>query len=433
MTKNVRLYWPLEWFFLFVAATNLGLIFFDLIYLPLREFYRTTSPELQRHYDPYKGIASNPTSEKYLQAAADLQVILEKPDQTVQQEKLLARLRTYSALLSEGSPFVTLGRQGVLARLRTRMAKHMGTEDSKTAFKQFWTSANLSPERRIGELRFFGQQIQPLLAKNYDRNFAEDGEYVESFWQQIDLWFMAIFAIEFFLRVVVARNRGETLKTALLNNSIFLLQFLPSVNLVPGVRLGWLGLVRIIPFGERLETLNIFPSPVGAFVGRYSTVIVDELADQVFIKVLEQVKQLAAQSNPDALLPTLSGNAPPSALGRFVKGQTRLAVQEVLPKVRPQLEEVIAYALKTNTPIPGAVVPGLTQAVLNTAFSAAKNAVQEDPELERLIRTLTSQLVNAIVSTWRVHGTARDIQGLVVELIDQAKQEYKLRNGMPAE
>jgi hypothetical protein len=431
--KNPRLFWPLEWLFLLVAAANLGLIFFDLAYLPLREFYRTTFPEIQRRYDPYKGIAPNPTSQNYLQTAIDLQAVLEQPDQALQQEKLLSRLRKYSVFLAEGSPFVTLGRQGVLSRLRSRMAKHVGTADPKDAFKQFWTSANLSGSRRISELQFFNQQIQPLLAKNYDRSFAEDGEYVESFWEKIDLWFMAIFAVEFVLRIFFARSPGETLKSALGRNSIFLLQFFPAVNLIPGVRLGWLGLVRLIPFGERLETLNIFPSPVGAFVGRYSTVIVDELADQVFVKVLDQVKQLVEQSNPDGLLPTLSGNAPPSALGRFVKSQSRLAVQEVMPKVRPQLEEVITHALKQNTPIPGAVVPGLTQAVLNTAFSAANAVVQDDPELDRLIRVLTAQLVNAIVSTSQVHGTARDIQGLVVELIDQAKQEYQIRNGVPLE
>jgi hypothetical protein len=433
VAKNPRLSWPLEWLFLFVAVANLGLIFFDLTYLPLREFYRTTFPEVQHRYDPYKGIAPNPTSQSYLQAVTELQVVLDQPDQALQQEKLLGSLRKYSAFLAEGSPFVTLGRQGVLSRLRSRMAKHMGIADSKDAFKQFWTSANLSGVRRTSELQFFNQQIQPLLAKNYDRSFADDGEYVESFWQQIDLWFMAIFAVEFVLRIFFARSPGESLGSAFGRNSIFLLQFLPTVNLIPGVRLGWLGLVRLVPFGERLENLNIFPSPVGAFVGRYSTVIVDELADQVFVKVLDQVKQLAEQTNPDALLPTLSGTAPPTALGRFVKNQSRLAVQEVMPKVRPQLEEVIAYALKQNTPLPSAVVPGLTQAVLNTAFSAANNAVQDDPELDRLIRVLTSQLVNAIVSTWRVHGTARDIQGLVVELIDQAKQEYKSRNGMPME
>jgi hypothetical protein len=433
VAKNPRLSWPLEWLFLFVAVANLGLIFFDLTYLPLREFYRTTFPEVQHRYDPYKGIAPNPTSQSYLQAVTELQVVLDQPDQALQQEKLLGSLRKYSAFLAEGSPFVTLGRQGVLSRLRSRMAKHMGTADPKDAFKQFWTSANLSGARRTSELQFFNQQIQPLLAKNYDRSFADDGEYVESFWQQIDLWFMAIFAVEFVLRIFFARSPGESLGSAFGRNSIFLLQFLPTVNLIPGVRLGWLGLVRLVPFGERLENLNIFPSPVGAFVGRYSTVIVDELADQVFVKVLDQVKQLAEQTNPDALLPTLSGTAPPTALGRFVKNQSRLAVQEVMPKVRPQLEEVIAYALKQNTPLPSAVVPGLTQAVLNTAFSAANNAVQDDPELDRLIRVLTSQLVNAIVSTWRVHGTARDIQGLVVELIDQAKQEYKSRNGMPME
>jgi hypothetical protein len=433
VVKSVRLFWPLEWLFLLIAVVNLGLIFFDLTYLPLREFYRTTFPELQRRYDPYKGIAPNPTSQNYLQAVKDLQVALDQPDQTIQQEKLLGSLRKYSAFLAEGSPFVTLGRQGVLTRLRTRMAKHMSTEDPKAAFKQFWTSANLTPERRTTELRFFEQQIQPLLAKNYDRSFAEDGEYVEAYWERIDLWFVAIFVIELGIRIAINRNNGQTLKLVLSNNSIFLFQFLPVINVVPGVRLGWLGLVRIVYLVERLEDFNIISSPVGAFVGRYSAVIVDELSDQVFVKVLDQIKQITEQSNPDALLPTLSGNAPPSALGRFVKNQSRLAVQDVLPKVRPQLEEVIAYALKQNTPLPGAVVPGLTQAVLNTAFSAANNAVQDDPELERLIRMLTSQLVNAIVGTWRVHGTTRDIQGLVVELIDQAKQEYQIRNGMPLE
>lgn len=433
MAKNLRLFWLLEWLFLLVALTNLGLIFFDLTYLPLREFYRTTFSEVQRRYDPYKGIAPNPTSQQYLQAAAELQIVFEQPEQSVRQEKLLSSLRKYSAFLAEGSPFVTLGRQGVLTKLRTRMAKHMGTEDAKIAFKQFWTSANLVPERRASELHFFDTQIQPLLAKNYDRSFAEDGEYVEGFWERIDLWFVAIFVVEFGLRVIADRSGGQTLKTALSSNSIFLLQFLPAINVLPGVRLGWLGLVRLVYLVERLEDFNIVPSPVGLFVGRYSTVIVDELSDQVFVKVLEQCKQLAEQSNPDALLPTLSGNAPSSSFGHFVKGQTRLAVQEVLPKVRPQLEDVVTYALKHNTPIPGAIVASMTQAVIDTAYLAANNAVQEDPELDRLIRALTTQLVNTLVSTWRVHGTARDIQALVVELIDQAKQEYKVRNGMPPE
>ena len=55
------------------ATVNLVLVFFDLSYVPWRDFYFRRLPEITRLYDPVKGIEPHRDTKKYLEAVAGLE------------------------------------------------------------------------------------------------------------------------------------------------------------------------------------------------------------------------------------------------------------------------------------------------------------------------------------------------------------------------
>ena len=56
---NLRLAW--DWFMVWVAIVNLGLILFDFTYLTFRPFCLDYAPVVTRIYDPVLGISSHPS------------------------------------------------------------------------------------------------------------------------------------------------------------------------------------------------------------------------------------------------------------------------------------------------------------------------------------------------------------------------------------
>ncbi|HEY9735759.1 MAG TPA: hypothetical protein V6D06_05730, partial [Trichocoleus sp.] len=48
-----------------IALINLGLVFFDLTYLSLRQVYRQYLPAITQAYDPVKGVQVHPETEYY--------------------------------------------------------------------------------------------------------------------------------------------------------------------------------------------------------------------------------------------------------------------------------------------------------------------------------------------------------------------------------
>ncbi|MFN5239928.1 MAG: hypothetical protein ACK5CG_05270, partial [Aphanizomenon sp.] len=55
------------------ATINLVLVFFDLSYVPWRDFYFRRVPVITQLYDPIKGIEPHRDTKKYLESVAELE------------------------------------------------------------------------------------------------------------------------------------------------------------------------------------------------------------------------------------------------------------------------------------------------------------------------------------------------------------------------
>jgi hypothetical protein len=433
------LFWPLEWLFLAVATVNLVWVIFDLSYVQLRDFYVLRVPELVRLYDPMKGIEPHRITERYLRTVDAYKAAADAGDAT-REAALLPVLRILSAQIVDDSPFELAGKQGTLERIKNRIRRHVGDSSSKQSFLRFWSGQNMTPTRRVQQLEFFDKQLRPLFAVNYYRNYGEDGEFVDGYFRRVDVWFMGIFALELMLRTFVTYRSHPrwTWQRCFSENSFDGLNLLPAVNLIPGVHLGWLALARVFTYGDRLERLGIFPSPIAGIIHRYSMAIADEVTDLVVVKALAQVQDAVRTADLTAMLPRAAqaapraSNDPPTAIDGFVKEQTAMVVKEVLPQVRPELEQLLAHSIKQSLPLPNRLTSGLVNATLNAAYGAANGVLKADPEGERLTRQLLDKLLRTLSAEWREHGTVQDAQQLIVTLLEQARRDYIRRNGMDA-
>ncbi len=197
-----------------LALANLGLVAFDLAYVPWRDFWYRNFPGVTRVYDRVKGIEPHRDTEAYLASVDALQQELQQFGlQSLQVQARLQQLRDRSAEMISTNPFAVSGKSGTLEKIKNRMREHVygqrRGESATQAFNKFWSTANLS-RGLVPETKFFTQQIRPLIALNYYRSIGENGELIDWFWL-IDAPFVAIFALEFIARTFYLSRRFKSL------------------------------------------------------------------------------------------------------------------------------------------------------------------------------------------------------------------------------
>ena len=100
-----------------IAATvNLGLVLFDLSYIPWRDFYlRNFPPGLTQVYDPIKGIEPHRETQNYLEAVNALKEQVSQTGlQSKQVETQLQELRRLSVEMIQNNPFQQANHSGTL-------------------------------------------------------------------------------------------------------------------------------------------------------------------------------------------------------------------------------------------------------------------------------------------------------------------------------
>ena len=178
------------------------LVFFDLNYIPLRNFWLHGRVQLlikigrlelelpqkplkilpfrvSDWYDWVKGIEPYRDTKLYLQQVEDLenqinQVGLQNLDETILQD-----LRDRSITMIETNPFLIARKTGTLERIKNKMRRHIfNTKEAsaKDAFSIFWSREYLTQKFVRQELNFFDQEIKPLIESNYFRPVGENGE-----------------------------------------------------------------------------------------------------------------------------------------------------------------------------------------------------------------------------------------------------------------
>jgi hypothetical protein len=115
-----------------IATINLGLVLFNLSYVPWRDFYLRHLPQITRIYDPIKGIEPHRETENYLNTVYKLQEAVNQTGLNSQEAKTqLEELSRLSTEMIDNNPFAAAGKSGTLEKIKNRMRDRLKQESAK--------------------------------------------------------------------------------------------------------------------------------------------------------------------------------------------------------------------------------------------------------------------------------------------------------------
>jgi hypothetical protein len=437
-----------------LATANLGLVLFDMTYIPWRDFWlrgviqaggvtlTLPLPPITQWYDPIKGIEPHRETQTYLTAVDQLQEDLQRGGiNSPQAQKSLQELRDRSRDMIDTNPFSAANKSGTLEKIKNRMREHIygsltRDQSSREAFKQFWSQDYLSQQGINEQLKFFNERIRPLIATNYFRSIGEDGQPTDWF-VLLDAPFAAIFGLEFLLRTFLLSRRYKSLTwiDAMVWRWYDVFLFLPFAR--------WL---RVIPVAVRLDQaqlVNLDRVREQATQGFVAS-IAEELTEAVLAQSITRLQMGLQQGDvAQRLLRTL--DKPYVDLNQrdevkeIVSQLLTLTVYQVLPKIRPEIEAVLrhpieavltqapGYDLLKSVPILGGVPNQVNHRLVSTATEQAYNALVmalEDKMAAELMSQLVKTFGKTLVEELQQGRTLEEVQSLLNDLLEEVKVNY---------
>lgn len=472
--KVVRRY---EQVMVLIALSNLGLVFFDMSYLPLRNFYLRefpllvrgldyipesesirnraqilvawyeripesfleSAPFLAQGYDYIKGIEPNPETEEYLQTVERLrrQVIISGLESRETLE-ILEELRQQSSEIIENNPFEVANKTGTLETIKDRMREQVGVVDAKRAFDIFWSPNYLNQNGYRQELEFYENQIEPLMQTNYLRSINDEtGDFVDRF-ARLDVFFAILFGFEFVIRTYIIHRTHSGLRwiDGMLWRWYDVFFFLPVFR--------WL---RAIPVIIRLDTAKLIDlADVQKQVSQgFVASIAEDITEVVVLRVLNQVQssvrrgnlaQMFSQENTREYIDLNDVDE----ISEMVRLVLDLVVERVLPKVQPEVEAFLRYnidkaiadtpAYRSLSNLPGMhdmqvrLTERLVTQLYEALYGALKAAIEEDPVADELIQKLGGSLSEALTEEMQSKETLNRIQSLLDAFLEEVKVNY---------
>jgi hypothetical protein len=421
-----------------LALVNLGLVAFDLSYIPWRDWYLFHLPKLTQWYgEQFKGIEPHRDTEAYLQTVDRLKrQVTQTGFNSPEAEALLADLRTQSIKMIDENPFALVDKSGTLERIKDRMRQHIGQESSKQAFTLFWSQEHLNQADWQPEVKFFDAKIRPLIETNYFRHISTTGGFVNQFWQ-IDIWFVGVFAAELLVRTVYLSRRYRGVSWL----DVILWRWYDLLLLIPFWR--WL---RVIPVTTRLNQAKLVNlEPLRA---RINHVLVAnfavELTEIVVLRILDQTQNLIRTGNVSRWLLKpgshryieLSGV---DEIDVITKRVLSIFVQQVLPQLQPELKVLIQHSLDRvlqQSPLYSSLehLPGfetlhtqlterLTVEIVGVAQQAIATSIHDDTG-QQLVRQLIEKLVTSFRTEIQKERTLEELEALLTVLLEEIKINY---------
>ncbi len=414
---------------------------FDLTYIPWRDFYFRSIPEVAHFYDRYKGIEPHRETERYLNAVEQLRVTIKQTGlASTGTQSWLQELDGLSISLVQNNPFAVAGKTGNLEKIKNEVRDRVGNQSAKGAFQTFWSQAYLT---RLGwerELSFYDRKIKPLIVTNYYRKLDDSGNFIDRFWE-IDVIFIGIFATELLTRVyyIRRRNRNVNLQQAIIwrwYDLILLLPFAQFLRIIPvTIRLNQAQLINLESIQSEINRL---------FVGQ----IVNELTDAVVVQVLHQTQKAVKQGEVTKLVGgylkqphiNLNNVNEVEALFELV---LEIVIYRVIPRVQPDLEDIFqhlfhqallespAYRNLRMLPgigeMPAQAIDRVVKEVSSSLYTALTKVIS-DPDNGRLSRRLAENLGSAIGDEMQRGQTTIKIESLVYDLIEEIKVTYSTKS-----
>ncbi|MBS3027077.1 MAG: hypothetical protein HCA25_08275 [Dolichospermum sp. DET50] len=420
------------------ATVNLVLVFFDLSYVPWRDFYFRRVPAITRLYDPIKGIEPHRDTKKYLEAVAGLEKQVTQTGLVSSQVKAkLADIRFLSQEMIETNPFASAGKSGTLEKIKNRMREHVGQKSAKAAFNTFWSQEYLSKNGWNQEIDFFNQKIRPGIAINYYRKIDENGGLLNNFWI-IDLPFVILFATELLGRTFLIKQKYNHLSwlEAVLWRWYDLLLLIPIWQ--------WL---RIIPVTVRLDQAKLIDFYVirrqihqgllANFAEEITEIVIIQVINQIqgSIQRGEMTRWLLQSDNVRSYIDINNINEIEAITGLFIK----TLVNQVLPKIQPEVNAILCHSIEMACQqLPGynniLLLPGLGKAqtqiseqlatqITNNIYAALASTIK-DPVAAKLSTQLIEKFTTSLTSEIQQKQVLAEIQSLLNDFLEEVKINY---------
>ncbi|PSP11741.1 MAG: hypothetical protein BRC56_00700 [Cyanobacteria bacterium SW_9_47_5] len=313
----------------------------------------------------------------------------------------------------------------------------MGNEAAKQAFQTFWSQTYLTQQGWQEEIQFYNQEIQPLIATNYVREVGENGEFVDRFWI-IDLPFISIFALEFFLRTyyIYRRRKGLGWIEAMTWRWYDIFLLLPFWR--------WLRILPVAIRSHQSDLIELEPVQRQISQGLVSG-IAQDLTEVVFIRVINQAQDIINQgsfakmlspANPDSYIDLNDVNE----TTEVTKLLLQTTVFRVMPEVRPDVEALLRHNLDKVIDASPAYqglrqLPGienfktqlseqLVTQIYQLVYDAVSAALENDPKAEELMERLGTNFTKAFSSEMQAEKTLERMQYLLTALLEEVKVNY---------
>ena len=435
-----------ERFMALVALGNLSLVLFDISYVPWRDFYQRQLPVITQVYDPFKGIKPHRDTEKYLKTLEELKSqVVQTGLPSPQVAAKLQEINNLSTKMIDEDPFRVASKSGTLEKIKDRIRDRTPNpqESAKQSFRTFWSQDHLNKQGWQPEITWFDAKIKPLIATNYYRTIGENGEFTDNFWQ-IDLPFIAIFAIEFLARTyfISRRHRSVTWRAAMLWRWYDIFLILPFWRLL-----------RVLPVTIRIHQAKMPDlQPIRTQISRgFVANFAQELTEVVVIQLINQMQQsittgeLAGQlfQSPKQRYLDINNINEIEAIATHL---VQITVYKVLPQLQPDLEALLRYNIEgflKQSPlyqgwkqVPGLgdlpaqlaeqLVAELSKLVTlgpQDAYEAFKIA-SEDPVGIKLSSQLVQHFGQALGAELQQQQTWKEIQLLLCDFLEEFKINY---------
>lgn len=421
-----------------IALVNLGLVFFDLSYVPWRDFYFQNVPSLTQIYDPIKGIELHRETQNYLNKVNQLEKLVSQTGLESQgTEDLLDELRHLSDQMIKDNPFTVANKSGTLEKIKNQMRIRSGEESAHKAFDTFWSQTYLSQAGWQQEINFFNTQTRPIIQTNYYRHIGINGKFTNNFWL-LDLPFVILFGLEFLVRTfsIYRHHPGLTWRSAMLRRWYDFFLLLPFGR--------WM---RVIPVTIRLSQADLLNlEPIRAQI-KYDFIanFAEELTELVGIRLIDQAQESIQRGDvarwlfhPETRRPYLTVNNV-DEVKAIATRLIHLSIYDVLPKVQPNIEALLHYTVETalnqspvyqqlqNVPglnnLPNQLTEKLVADISRTTYSTLITLL-EDPvaaeHFNRLIENFSKALQIEVQKTHNLH----EIQSLLVDMLEEIKINY---------
>jgi len=442
-----------------LAATNLGLVCFDLAYLPLRDFWlhgdlpfvewKVPAPTFMLAYDRIKGITTNQDTQRYLDELDKLRLqIRDTGLRSPEVDSQVQRMEELSLQMLEENPFLLANRSTVLDTIKNRMRGRMQQDSSEEAMRRFWDVdylATVPPEGELAPLEWFSVSVRPWIEKaNYSRSIDQNGLLVDRFWY-LDIWFQIFFALELAVRTFFIKQRYKSLSW----REAVLWRWYDLFLIIPVFR--WL---RVVPVAIRLQSSGLvdYETIRAQFSRGFVATFAGELVEVIALQVINQIQgavqrgEVTAWLNDSAQREYIDLNNT-NEIEVISRRLAELMVYQVLPKLQPDINDFLqrnAELALNKTPLYQAIsrVPGvstlpdqLTRSLIQQASSlftqlsqSTYNALTvDDPALDAIIDKLSTHFRHAFTEALQSEETLSELQSLINDLLEEVKVNYVSR------